>query len=92
MARSGIRVNCVAPGLVETDMIADLDAEVKREMIRAIPMRRVGEADEVAAAIAFLLERRRERDHRTGVVRGRRDVGLGIGDRHETEANQLQML
>jgi 3-oxoacyl-[acyl-carrier protein] reductase len=55
VARSGIRVNCVAPGLVDTDMIAALDAEVKREMIRQIPMRRAIRADEVAAAIAFLL-------------------------------------
>lgn len=55
VARSGLRVNCVAPGLVETDMIASLDDEVKREMIRQIPMRRAIRADEVAAAIAFLL-------------------------------------
>jgi NAD(P)-dependent dehydrogenase (short-subunit alcohol dehydrogenase family) len=55
VARSGIRVNCVAPGLVDTDMIASLDAEVKREMIRQIPMRRAIRADEVASAIAFLL-------------------------------------
>jgi 3-oxoacyl-[acyl-carrier protein] reductase len=54
-ARSGIRVNCVAPGFVETDMVADLDAEVKRQMIQQIPMRRAVRADEVAAAIAFLL-------------------------------------
>ena len=55
VARSGIRINCVAPGLVDTDMTSDLDADVKREMIRAIPMRRAVRADEVAAAIAFLL-------------------------------------
>ena len=55
VARSGIRVNCVAPGLVETDMIATLEAEVKKEMIRAVPMRRVIKPAEVAAAIAFLL-------------------------------------
>lgn len=55
VARSGIRVNCVAPGLVDTDMIAGLDVEVKREMIRQIPMRRAVRPDEVAAAIAFLL-------------------------------------
>ncbi len=54
-ARSGIRVNCVAPGFVETDMTGDLDPEVKREMIRQIPMRRAIRPDEVAAAIAFLL-------------------------------------
>ena len=55
VARSGIRVNCVAPGLVDTDMIGGLDDDVKREMIRQIPMRRAIRADEVAAAIAFLL-------------------------------------
>jgi len=55
VARSGIRVNCVAPGLVETDMISGLDPDVKREMIRQIPMRRAIRADEVASAIAFLL-------------------------------------
>jgi len=55
VARGGIRVNRVAPGLVDTDMIAALDADVKREMIRQIPMRRAIRADEVAAAIAFLL-------------------------------------
>ncbi|MEO8033420.1 MAG: 3-oxoacyl-ACP reductase FabG [Acidobacteriota bacterium] len=55
VARSGIRVNCVAPGLVDTDMLGGLDADVKREMVRAIPMRRVVQPEEVAAAIAFLL-------------------------------------
>lgn len=54
VARSGIRVNCVAPGLVETDMTGELDPEVKKEMIRQIPMRRMIRADEVAATIAFL--------------------------------------
>jgi len=55
VARSGIRVNCVAPGLVDTDMITTLDAEVKKEMIRAIPMRRAVKPAEVASTIAFLL-------------------------------------
>jgi 3-oxoacyl-[acyl-carrier protein] reductase len=55
VARSGIRVNCVAPGLVDTDMIATLDPEVRKEMIRAIPMRRAVKPAEVAAAIAFML-------------------------------------
>ena len=55
VARGGIRVNCVAPGLVDTDMLSGMDEEMKREMIRQIPMRRVVRADEVAAGIAFLL-------------------------------------
>ncbi|MGA7615404.1 MAG: 3-oxoacyl-ACP reductase FabG [Thermoanaerobaculia bacterium] len=55
VARSGIRVNCVAPGLVETDMTADLDPEVRKAMIRDIPIRRAIRPDEVAATIAFLL-------------------------------------
>lgn len=54
VARSGIRVNCVAPGLVETDMTGDMDPDVRKEMIRQIPMRRMIRADEVASAISFL--------------------------------------
>ncbi len=55
VGRSGVRVNCVAPGLVDTDMTAKLDPEVKKEMLKQIPMRRMIRADEVAAAIAFLI-------------------------------------
>jgi 3-oxoacyl-[acyl-carrier protein] reductase len=55
VARGGIRVNCVAPGLVDTDMTASLDPEVKKEMLKQIPIRRMIRADEVAAAIAFLI-------------------------------------
>ena len=54
-ARSGIRVNCVAPGLVDTEMVAGLDADVKKAMIREIPIRRMITPDEVAAAICFLI-------------------------------------
>jgi 3-oxoacyl-[acyl-carrier protein] reductase len=54
-ARSGIRVNCVAPGLVDTDMVASLDPEARKELLRNVPMRRAVKPDEVAAAIAFLL-------------------------------------
>jgi 3-oxoacyl-[acyl-carrier protein] reductase len=55
VARTGIRVNCVAPGLVETDMTATMDPEIRREMIKGIPMRRIIKPDEVAAGIAFFL-------------------------------------
>lgn len=55
VARSGIRVNCIAPGFVETDMTADVDPEIRKAMIQSVPMRRAIQADEVAAAIAFLI-------------------------------------
>ena len=55
VARSGIRVNCVAPGLVDTEMVASLDTDVKKAMIREIPIRRMIRPDEVAAAICFLI-------------------------------------
>jgi len=55
LARSGIRVNCVAPGLVDTDMIGDLEPETRKEITRNIPMRRVLRPEEIASAVAFLL-------------------------------------
>ncbi|HVT42943.1 MAG TPA: 3-oxoacyl-ACP reductase FabG [Thermoanaerobaculia bacterium] len=55
LARSGIRVNCVAPGLVDTTMLDGLDEDRKKEMLRQIPMRRLIRAEEVAAVVAFLL-------------------------------------
>ncbi|GJN25760.1 hypothetical protein PR202_gb13631 [Eleusine coracana subsp. coracana] len=55
-ARDGIRVNCVAPGGVKTDISADkaIDPElVKKEMAR-LPMGRIGEPEEIASMVAFL--------------------------------------
>ncbi len=51
LASRNITVNCVAPGLIATDMTRELPIE---EMTKAIPAGRIGEADEVAAAVAFL--------------------------------------
>ena len=53
LARRGITVNAVAPGLIETDMSEAL-ADMQDEMKKAIPMRRLGTADEVAAVVSFL--------------------------------------
>ena len=53
LARRGITVNAVAPGLIETDM-ADALADMQDEVKKAIPMRRLGKAEEVAAAVSFL--------------------------------------
>ncbi len=54
LAADGIRVNAVAPGFIETDMIRHLDNAVMDQRIRAIPLGRAGSADEVAEAIVFL--------------------------------------
>ncbi|MEO8185866.1 MAG: 3-oxoacyl-ACP reductase FabG [Burkholderiaceae bacterium] len=52
LASRNITVNCVAPGLIATDMTRKLPID---EMTKMIPAGRIGEADEVAATIAFLL-------------------------------------
>lgn len=52
LAKREITVNCVAPGLVETEM---LPAEVVEEAMKMIPLRRVGRPEEVAAAVAYLM-------------------------------------
>ncbi|MCC7121850.1 MAG: 3-oxoacyl-ACP reductase FabG [Gammaproteobacteria bacterium] len=52
LASRGITVNCVAPGLIETDMLSEVALD---EALRMVPMRRVGKPDEVAAAIEFLM-------------------------------------
>ncbi len=53
-ARSGITVNAVCPGFVDTDGLADVDPERKKALVRTIPMRRFGKPEEVAAAVRFL--------------------------------------
>ncbi|AVS77407.1 MULTISPECIES: 3-ketoacyl-ACP reductase FabG2 [Comamonadaceae] len=52
LASRRITVNCVAPGLIETDMTGDLPLE---EALRVVPMNRVGRPEEVAAAVSFLM-------------------------------------
>lgn len=52
----GVRVNCVAPGPIQTPMVAKLhSAEDRKAWLARVPQARYGEPDEVAAAIAFLL-------------------------------------
>lgn len=52
LASRNITVNCVAPGLIETDMV---DEEILGEALRLIPAKRVGRPEEVAALVAFLM-------------------------------------
>jgi len=58
VAGYGVRVNCVAPGYIETDMTAALKPELKERFTAAIPKGRFGTPEEVAAAVAFLLNER----------------------------------
>ena len=53
-SRVGIRVNAIAPGFILTDMTLALPEETRAEMIKMIPMRRCGEAEEVAKVALFL--------------------------------------
>jgi len=52
LAKRSITVNCVAPGLIETDMIEEVPME---EALKMIPARRVGRPHEVAAAVSYLM-------------------------------------
>jgi len=52
LAKRSITVNCVAPGLIETDMTGGLELE---EALKMIPARRIGKPEEVAAAVSFLV-------------------------------------
>ena len=51
---SNIRVNAVAPGITNTDMVAALPEQMIQPLINAIPLRRVGEPEDVANAFLFL--------------------------------------
>jgi len=55
VAPFGIRVNAVAPGLIETDMAGQIPAATRARIVKSIPMRRPGTVDEVASAALFLL-------------------------------------
>lgn len=50
-----IRVNCVAPGFITTDMTEQLDENVKNKILEKIPLGCLGEASDVAHAVRFLL-------------------------------------
>lgn len=56
LARYGIRVAGVAPGFIETEMVASMKPEALQRMTDVIPLKRLGKPKEIAHAIAFLLE------------------------------------
>lgn len=49
-----ITVNCIAPGFIDTDMTRALSDEQQKSLIQHVPLGRLGRAEEVAAAVAFL--------------------------------------
>ncbi len=63
---SGIRVNAVAPGITETDMMKAVPKEVIEPMIQRIPLRRLGQPADIANAFVFLASE--EASYITGVV------------------------
>ncbi|MDE6881285.1 MAG: 3-oxoacyl-ACP reductase FabG [Oscillospiraceae bacterium] len=56
LAPSGIRVNCVAPGVIHTDMVEVLGAETLRELAEQTPMGRLGTPEDIAGAVVYLAQ------------------------------------
>jgi acetoacetyl-CoA reductase len=54
-ARAGITVNAIAPGYIDTDMVAAVPAEVLAKIVARIPVGRLGKADEIARGVLFLV-------------------------------------
>ena len=75
VASRGIVVNCIAPGLIETDLIQDMPAGIVEGYVAANPMKRLGRADEVAALVTLLASG--EARYMTGQVIGI-DGGAGM--------------
>jgi acetoacetyl-CoA reductase len=55
-ARKGITVNCVAPGYIETEMVAAVPAEALEKIVAKVPVGRLGQAHEIARAVQFLTD------------------------------------
>jgi NAD(P)-dependent dehydrogenase (short-subunit alcohol dehydrogenase family) len=55
-SRKGVTVNCVAPGYIETDMVAAVPEKAMEKILSGIPLRRLGQPDEVARVVEFLAD------------------------------------
>ncbi|MCC6408851.1 MAG: 3-oxoacyl-ACP reductase FabG [Planctomycetes bacterium] len=65
-ASRGITVNCVSPGFIDTELLADLDPETRKKHVASVPLKRFGRAEEVAFAVRMLVSR--EASYVTGSV------------------------
>jgi NAD(P)-dependent dehydrogenase (short-subunit alcohol dehydrogenase family) len=54
LAETGVLVNCIAPAVIQTPMLGDVSEEHLAYMVERVPMKRVGQPEEVAALVAFL--------------------------------------
>jgi len=55
-ARCGVTVNAIAPGYIDTDMVAAVPQDVLAKIVARIPVGRLGRADEIARGVAFLVD------------------------------------
>jgi 2-hydroxycyclohexanecarboxyl-CoA dehydrogenase len=53
-ARSGVTANCVCPGPTRTALLESMGEKLIESLTRAVPLKRLGEPEDVAAAVAFL--------------------------------------
>jgi acetoacetyl-CoA reductase len=56
LARFGITVNAIAPGFIETDMVANIPEEAQQKLRKQVPLGRFGKPEEVARAVRYLIE------------------------------------
>ena len=56
MARHGIRVGAIAPGYINTEMVAAIREDVKQKIIEQIPIRRLGDPSEISHSVFYILE------------------------------------
>ena len=55
-ARAGVTVNAIAPGYIDTDMVAAVPEDVLAKIVSRIPVNRLGKADEIARGVTFLVD------------------------------------
>lgn len=79
LGRYGVLVNAVAPGLIDTPLTQKLADDVRKQLIEAQPTRSMGSPDDVANAVAFLMDPRTQFiTGQTLFVDGGKSIGAGI--------------